>query len=110
MEGDFAKVPGHRGQKFPGPSSARDLAPSAAGDRFGKGVEVPEEAGGSFPSSPAVSLAQQVAASLIPGEDPAAGPIISSRQAAPRRKFSLCSTERQGRGDCHSAALEKTEG
>lgn len=66
--------------------------------------------GRSFPSSPAVSLAQQVAASLIPGEDPAARAIISSRQAAPRRKFSLRSSERQGRGDCHSAALEKTEG
>lgn len=66
--------------------------------------------GRSFPSSLAVSLAQQVAASLIPGEDPAARAIISSRQAAPRRKFSLRSLERQGRGNCHSAALEKTEG
>lgn len=62
------------------------------------------------PSSSAVSLAQQVAASLIPSEDPAAQAIISSQQAAPRRKFSLRSSERQGRGDCHSAALEKTEG
>lgn len=50
MEGDFAKVPEHRGQKFPGLSSAWDLAPSAAGDCFGKGVEVPEEAVGVFPS------------------------------------------------------------
>lgn len=43
LEGDFAKVPKHRGQKFPGLSSAWDLAPSVAGDHFGKGVEVPEE-------------------------------------------------------------------
>lgn len=61
----------------------------------------------SFPPSPAVSPAQQVAVCLIPAEDPAAQAIISSQQAAPRRKFSLCSLERQGRGDCHSAALEK---
>lgn len=60
-----------------------------------------------FSPSPAVSPAQQVAVCLIPAEDPAAQAIISSQQAAPRRKFSLCSLERQGRGDCHSAALEK---
>ena len=48
-KGTSAEVPEHRGQKFPGLSSAWDLTPSAAGDRFGKGVEVPEEAVGVFP-------------------------------------------------------------
>lgn len=49
MEGDFAKVSKHRGQKFPRLSSAWDLTRSAAGDCFGKGVEVPEEVVGVFP-------------------------------------------------------------
>lgn len=49
VEGDFAKMPELRGWKFPGLSNAWDLAPSVAGDRFGEGVEVTEEAAGVLP-------------------------------------------------------------
>lgn len=66
--------------------------------------------GRSFPSSPAVSLAQQVAVSLIPGKDPAAGAIISSRQAAPSEEILITLFGEAGEGRLSLSRSGKNRG